>query len=56
LPTPHSKLRIAQAEPSPEAEWQQALDDWLNAPAPQTPTELKIRLKTFVPEYSPQFQ
>jgi FlaA1/EpsC-like NDP-sugar epimerase len=56
LPTPHSKLRIAQAEPSPEAEWQQALDDWLNAPAPQTPTDLKIRLKTFVPEYSPQFQ
>lgn len=54
LPTPHAKLRVAQAEPSPEAAWHQALDAWLKESAPQSPVDLKSRLKTFVPEYSPQ--
>jgi len=56
LPTPHPKLRVAQAEPSPDADWHQALDAWMNAPAPQTSTDLKLHLKTFVPEYAPQLQ
>lgn len=56
LPTPHPKLRIAQAEASLDENWQQALEAWLSGSAPDTANELKMRLKTFVPEYSPQLQ
>jgi FlaA1/EpsC-like NDP-sugar epimerase len=54
--TPHPKLRIASAETAPDLQWQAALEDWLNGAAPETPTVLKMRLKDFVPEYSPQLQ
>lgn len=56
LPTPHAKLRIAQAEAAPDERWQQTLDLWLNAPAPATSNELKLRLQQFVPEYAPQLE
>ena len=56
LPTPHPKLRVAQAEAAPDADWQQNLDKWLNQPAPATSNELKLALQQFVPEYSPQLQ
>lgn len=56
LPTPHPKLRIAKAEASQNTDWLQALEIWLNAPAPETPNEVKMHLKTFVSEYTPQFQ
>jgi hypothetical protein len=39
---------------APEPHWQAALDDWLNGASLQTPAALKMRLKEFVPEYSPQ--
>jgi FlaA1/EpsC-like NDP-sugar epimerase len=54
LVTPHPKLRIARSEMAPEPHWQAALDDWLNGASLQTPAALKMRLKEFVPEYSPQ--
>ena len=56
LPTPHAKLRVAQAEAAPDEDWQQTLDRWLNAPAPATANELKLRLQQFVPEYTPQLE
>ncbi len=56
LPTPHSKLRVAQAETAPDPDWQKSLDDWMNEPAPTSSNELKLQLRKFVPEYSPQLQ
>ena len=47
---------IAQAEAAPDERWQQTLDLWLNAPAPATSNELKLRLQEFVPEYAPQLE
>ncbi|MBL0206628.1 MAG: polysaccharide biosynthesis protein [Propionivibrio sp.] len=54
LPTPHPKLRVAQAEAAPDTDWQLNLEQWLNEPAPATSQALKLRLQKFVPEYSPQ--
>ena len=54
LPTPHPKLRVAQAEAAPDNDWLLKLESWLNEPAPETSNALKLRLKEFVPEYSPQ--
>ena len=56
LPTPHSKLRVAQAEDGPGTEWSKDLEIWLNGPAPATSNDLKLQLQRFVPEYSPQLQ
>lgn len=56
LPTPHPKLRVAQSEAAPDEAWQQALENWLNGAAAQTPNEVKAALSAFVPEYSPQLQ
>jgi FlaA1/EpsC-like NDP-sugar epimerase len=54
LVTPHPKLRVASAETSPDVQWQADLDSWLNGAPPVDPVSLKMRLKEFVPEYSPQ--
>lgn len=54
LPTPHPKLRVAQAEAAPEMEWLAKLEQWLNDSAPATARALKLRLREFVPEYTPQ--
>ncbi len=56
LPTPHTKLRVAQAEAAPDADWQRNLENWLNESAPASPNEVKLQLQGFVPEYSPQLQ
>lgn len=56
LPTPHPKLRVAQAESAPDVEWKQSLDVWLNNQKPSTSNDLKLQLQKFVPEYSPQLQ
>jgi len=56
LPTPHPKLRVAQAETAPETDWQLSLAIWLNKPAPSTTNEVKLQLQKYVPEYSPQLQ
>lgn len=50
LPTPHPKLRIAQARKANE-EWLKQLCGWLNMPAMQGDLEVKRMLKVWVPEY-----
>ena len=52
--TPHAKLRVAMSEAAPDAEWRRDLESWLREPAPETSSDLKLRLHRFVPEYSPQ--
>ena len=56
LPTPHPKLRVAQAETAPDIDWLLDLENWLNEPTPSSSNAVKLRLKEFVPEYSPQLQ
>lgn len=51
LPTPHPKLRIAQARQA-DGEWMKQLCDWLNAPAMPGDDEVKRVLKVWVPEYA----
>ena len=53
LSTPHPQLRVAQAEAAPDNDWLLKLERWLNEPAPETSNALQLRLKEFVPEYSP---
>jgi FlaA1/EpsC-like NDP-sugar epimerase len=54
LPTPHPMLRVALAEAAPDAEWCCELENWMQEPAPDTNHDVKLRLRQFVPEYSPQ--
>lgn len=42
------------SEAAPDAEWRRDLESWLREPAPETSSDLKLRLHRFVPEYSPQ--
>ncbi len=53
LPTPHEKLRVANADPAPDAAWCAQLEDWINGPAPADDQALKSKLHSYVPEYSP---
>lgn len=52
LPTPHSKLRIAQARAVP-AEWLHEILNWMNSNATQNDMEVKEALVRWVPEYVP---
>lgn len=54
LPTLHEKLRVANADRAPDAEWCAQLEDWINGPAPVNDQDLKLKLRSYVPEYSPQ--
>ena len=56
LPTPHPKLRVAQAEAAPGSQWQADLDQWLDGPRPSEVNQVKLRLQDFVPEYAPQLK
>ncbi|MBA2659455.1 MAG: polysaccharide biosynthesis protein [Nitrosospira sp.] len=51
LPTPHSKLRIAQAR-QVDKQWLAQLVTWLNEKPVLSDTEVKQELKKWVPEYS----
>jgi FlaA1/EpsC-like NDP-sugar epimerase len=53
LPTPHPKLRIAQAQAALSADALAELRDWLEG-APQGEAAVKRRLAELVPEYRPQ--
>lgn len=52
LPTPHPKLRIAQARAVP-AEWLHEILNWMNSNATQNDMEVKKALVRWVPEYVP---
>ncbi len=56
LPTPHENLRVAHADPAPDAAWFEQLEDWIEGPAPASDQDLKLILRSYVPEYSPQLQ
>jgi FlaA1/EpsC-like NDP-sugar epimerase len=51
LPTPHPKLRVAQAR-SPEEGFLQALLDWLEAPGGADAAAVRAQLRRWVPEYT----
>jgi len=53
LPTPHPKLRIAQAR-GVEAEWLTAALDWLMQESVVAEAEVKQKLREWVPEYTPK--
>jgi FlaA1/EpsC-like NDP-sugar epimerase len=53
LPTPHPKLRIAQALSAPDAAWLTQLDAWL-ANTSLSETDVKLSLAHWVEEYQPQ--
>ncbi len=50
LPTPHPKLRIAQATQE-NAEWLGRLLHWLNPPQPRSDDEVRHELTRWAPEY-----
>lgn len=54
LPTPHIKLRIAQAR-KVDAEWLENLLSWFSTNATQDDAEVKRALTQWVPEYCPDF-
>jgi len=51
LPTPHSKLRIAQAR-QVDKQWLAQLVTWLNEKPVLSDAEVKQELTKWVPEYS----
>jgi FlaA1/EpsC-like NDP-sugar epimerase len=53
LPTPHPKLRIAQATQE-NGEWLTRLLAWLNAPQPRNDDEVRLDLARWTPEYRNQ--
>jgi FlaA1/EpsC-like NDP-sugar epimerase len=52
LPTPHTKLRIAQAR-EVDAKWLENLLIWFSAHTTQSDAEVKFALIQWIPEYSP---
>lgn len=52
LPTRHPKLRVARAGDLQDADWYQAVQEWL-ARLPADPAGIKAGLRRFVPEYLP---
>ena len=52
LPTPHPKLRIAQARQVAAGELQ-AMLDWVDADIANTDETVRERLRHWVPEYTP---
>ncbi len=53
LPTPHPKLRIAQAR-DVDAEWLTAALHWLMQDGVVAEAEVKLKLREWVPEYTPK--
>jgi FlaA1/EpsC-like NDP-sugar epimerase len=53
LPTPHPKLRVAKARAG-DAAWYAECMAWLAGVGPQDEVTVKLKLKTWVPEYQPE--
>jgi len=51
LPTPHPKLRVAQARP-PQAGFLEALVGWLDNPGSTEAAGVRAQLRRWVPEYT----
>ena len=52
LPTPHTKLRIAQARAVADDEFN-AMLDWVGSDIAKSDDEVRLRLRHWVPEYTP---
>ena len=53
LPTPHPKLRIAQARAAESAVFPEEVLAWLDQPGDTAPAAVRERLRRWVPEYTP---
>jgi FlaA1/EpsC-like NDP-sugar epimerase len=53
LPTPHPKLRVAQARPPQSARLLAEVIEWLDAPRAEPAERVRERLRSWVPEYAP---
>jgi FlaA1/EpsC-like NDP-sugar epimerase len=52
LPTPHAKLRVAQARPPENSSLLEELFDWLGNPRDVSPAAVRAQLRRWVPEYA----
>jgi FlaA1/EpsC-like NDP-sugar epimerase len=52
LPTPHPKLRVAQARAPESGTLLEELFDWLGNPGDSSPAAVRARLREWVPEYT----
>lgn len=53
LTTRHPKLRIAKVDHLPNSEWERRAVTWLRQMEPQTPNDVRARLRMLIREYSP---
>jgi len=53
LPTPHPKLRVAKARVPDNGRLAQEVLAWIGDPGDPEPEEVRARLRTWIPEYSP---
>jgi len=53
LPTPHPKLRVAQAVAPPGVQFVQEVLAWISATSGATPAAVRDRLRAWIPEYAP---
>jgi FlaA1/EpsC-like NDP-sugar epimerase len=54
LPTPHSKLRVAQARAPDNGHLLREVLEWLSSPAARAPSAVREKLRSWVPEYAPR--
>ena len=52
LPTPHPKLRVAQARAPQDGSVLADVLGWLESPADVTPSAVREKLRVWVPEYT----
>lgn len=53
LPTPHPKLRVAQARPPRDGALLEEIGQWLATPGDSSPDAVRARLRNWIPEYAP---
>jgi FlaA1/EpsC-like NDP-sugar epimerase len=53
LPTPHPKLRIAQARNAENGKLLNEVSEWLATPADRSPNDVRLQLRGWVREYRP---
>jgi FlaA1/EpsC-like NDP-sugar epimerase len=53
LPTPHAKLKVAQAREE-DSDWLPGLEAWLASPGPGDDARVRSELAKWVPEYAPR--
>jgi FlaA1/EpsC-like NDP-sugar epimerase len=54
LPTPHPKLRIAQARIPENGKLLKEVVEWLDMPVDRSTESIRLKLRAWVPEYLPK--